>query len=44
MSVNIVKVNEYFYDESVHLNMNGHRIVAGHIVKKIKNIINKDDD
>jgi len=41
---NLLNKDEYFYDESVHLNMNGHRIVADHIVKKIKNIINKDND
>lgn len=37
---NILNRDEYFYDESVHLSENGHRIVADHILKKIKNILN----
>ena len=35
-----IEADEYFYDESVHLSENGHRIVADHILKKIKNILN----
>ena len=39
-TIDILNRDEYFYDESVHLSENGHRIVADHILKKIKNILN----